>query len=63
MGWYEAMAKGGVGLIIYETTSIEHPRGNHRPPTPPIWMMINIFPATVSWSGGYINMAVRSLSS
>ncbi|MFC1902002.1 FAD-dependent oxidoreductase [Chloroflexota bacterium] len=32
MGWYEAMAKGGVGLIIFETNSIEHPRGNHRPP-------------------------------
>ncbi|MFC1901999.1 FAD-dependent oxidoreductase [Chloroflexota bacterium] len=33
MGWYEAMAKGGAGLIIFETNSVEHPRGNHRPPS------------------------------
>jgi 2,4-dienoyl-CoA reductase (NADPH2) len=33
MGWYEALARGGVGLIIFETCSIEHPRGSHRPPT------------------------------
>ncbi len=31
IAWYEAMAKGGIGLIIFETTSIEHPRGSHRP--------------------------------
>jgi 2,4-dienoyl-CoA reductase (NADPH2) len=33
MGWYEALAKGGVGLIIFETTSVESPRGAHRPPS------------------------------
>jgi 2,4-dienoyl-CoA reductase (NADPH2) len=32
MGWYEAMAKGGVGLIIFETNGVEYPRGVHRPP-------------------------------
>jgi 2,4-dienoyl-CoA reductase (NADPH2) len=33
MGWYEAMAKGGVGMITFETNSVEWPRGSHRPPT------------------------------
>ena len=33
IGWYEAMAKGGAGLIIFETCATEHPRGNHRPPS------------------------------
>lgn len=28
---YERMAKGGVGLIIFEFTTVEHPRGARRP--------------------------------
>ena len=28
---YERMAKGGVGLIVFEFTTIEHPRGARRP--------------------------------
>jgi 2,4-dienoyl-CoA reductase (NADPH2) len=33
MGWYETLAKGGAGLIIFETNSVESPRGSHRPPS------------------------------
>lgn len=28
---YETMAKGGVGLVIFEFTTVEHPRGARRP--------------------------------
>ena len=31
---YERMAKGGVGLIIFEFTAVEHPRGARRPTSP-----------------------------
>lgn len=30
--FYERLAQGGVGLLIFETCSVEHPRGAHRPP-------------------------------
>jgi 2,4-dienoyl-CoA reductase (NADPH2) len=30
--FYETLARGGVGLLIFETCSVEHPRGSHRPP-------------------------------
>ncbi len=36
IAWYEAMAKGGIGLIIFETTSIEHPRGAIVPKPRPV---------------------------
>jgi 2,4-dienoyl-CoA reductase (NADPH2) len=33
VGLYERMAKGGVGLIIFEFTAVEYPRGARRPTT------------------------------